>query len=286
MKFEIYSCTSSHNNKTTHISRINISKLISTTPTKQQQRRSLERSLSRSSSINRMNLDRILTTNPKQQQQAATNGILSPTISKVKRNLFGRLNHDLLKNDLNEMWKETIEKQKIKWNFDFEALCPLNNAANAEPTAATSNKYEWTIVDESIPEFYKKSYKSKKALSSLNSSNASSNHSDEHNDSLNEPIFQMRLRAKSAGSSRKKMNKKKHQSLSKQRTLALTSGSNLIITYSENRKDTLRSSTKAKAKSSTGEFKQKTLLGKNRIIIIIITSNNLSLSLFRYVYTT
>jgi hypothetical protein len=57
----------------------------------------------------------------------------------IKRNLFGiRLNHDQLKDDLKDMWKEQIERQKLKWNFDFETLKPLANPTTTTTTSTTS----------------------------------------------------------------------------------------------------------------------------------------------------
>lgn len=77
--------------------------------------------------------------------------------ASTKRNLFGiRLNHDQLKQDLTEMWKEQCEMQKCKWNFDFETLKPVNatktgqaNATNAQNTENNANtrRYEWHRVN-------------------------------------------------------------------------------------------------------------------------------------------
>ena len=72
----------------------------------------------------------------------------------------------------------------------------------------------------------------------------------------------MRLRTKPKINNKIVKNKKHIVKPQQQRTLALTTQANLIITYSENRKDTLRSSTKAKSTTTTTtpEFKQQTLL--------------------------
>jgi hypothetical protein len=248
MKFEIYSFNNNNNNNSHNISRI---KLI--TPTKE-------------SSNNRM---------------------LSPnTSTKVKRNLFGHLNHDMLKTDLNEMWKETIEKQKIKWNFDFETLCPTNSINKI------NNNYEWTIVDDSrLPDFYKKTYKTTKrnvGSGSLNSSlhtstSSSSDSTDEEEEdesSFNDkkPIFQMRLRTTPKPLTINNNNNKKKSTKTQKEN-------NLVITNSENRKDTLRSSTKAKSKipsttttTKASEYKQQTLLGI--FILIKLNSSLYHLSLF------
>lgn len=106
--------------------------------------------------------------------------------AKVKRNLFGRLNHDLLKSDLNEMWKETKERQKMRWNFDFDTLRPLNasNTSHSNQIQAnTQTRYEWSFVDtnddaQKVPEFYKTNhlnYKSRHTMSSKRLSPRSAN---------------------------------------------------------------------------------------------------------------
>jgi hypothetical protein len=59
----------------------------------------------------------------------------------IKRNLFGiRLNHDQLKDDLKEMWREQVERQKVKWNFDFETLKPLADTTNQKKSINTNIK--------------------------------------------------------------------------------------------------------------------------------------------------
>jgi len=68
-------------------------------------------------------------------------------LSSIKRNLFGiRLNHEQLKEDLKEMWKEQIEIQKYKWNFDFEKLKPTSSKQTASASSAL-NRFKWTRVN-------------------------------------------------------------------------------------------------------------------------------------------
>lgn len=88
----------------------------------------------------------------------AVNENSSSMLPPIKRNLFGmRLNHDQLKDDLNKMWKEQVDRQKLKWNFDFDSLKPLHDATNhaksksvaaanqVDQENSTSN-FKWTKV--------------------------------------------------------------------------------------------------------------------------------------------
>ena len=88
-----------------------------------------------------------------QQQQPAASRSASPMLANTKRNLFGiRLNHDQLKQDLKDMWKDQMERQKQNWNFDFEQLKPAAN-----PTVA--KRFEWTQVNTKCNPFYNESSK-------------------------------------------------------------------------------------------------------------------------------
>jgi hypothetical protein len=273
--------------------------------------------------VSRINLNKIFSTMESHSRSssacstttAATNHNqdnipLTPTKiqkSSVKRNLFGKLNHDLLKNDLKEMWKETRDRQKLKWNFDFENLCPTATTSTTTTTTATTattskvdenNRYEWSNINESsLPEFYTcthaaynaRKYRNRQTndlltaitqnthaqgasssyplasatLFNQQSPKSKRSHSDESEDISSssdldeqhheqqkpvkfEPIFQMQLRNSCIKPTPKRRYTKK-SSPEKQ----------LIITTSENRKDTLRSASKL-AKVDTA-YKQQTL---------------------------
>ena len=82
---------------------------------------------------------------------STTNTNAASNTSTIKRNLFGiRLNHDQLKDDLKEMWKEQVERQKLKWNFDFETLKPLADSTNTKNTSAQQAGFKWAKVKTSI----------------------------------------------------------------------------------------------------------------------------------------
>lgn len=49
----------------------------------------------------------------------------SPRRAKAKRNLFGRVDHDQIRNDLHRELTLIGEEKKQKWNFDFENCEPL-----------------------------------------------------------------------------------------------------------------------------------------------------------------
>jgi hypothetical protein len=83
--------------------------------------------------------------NTQQQQQNVVNNNINtePINPSLRRNLFGiRMNHDQLKQDLNSIWKEQLEAKKNRWNFDFEKLKPVNNAALDQ-----ENKVQWKKVN-------------------------------------------------------------------------------------------------------------------------------------------
>jgi hypothetical protein len=218
----------------------------------------------------------------------------TPTTNKIKRNLFGPLNHDLLAQDLNDMWKDTIDRQINKWNFDFAQLCPLKGG-----------RYEWSHDDEAqttMPEFYKiaariktanlnpspKQYKKSASTTSsrspsLTPSSSTSSLVDSPRQTRTTTVkFDMILRDKSKTpkkSTTKCPNRKRRSRLSQQQEVNAKSqqqpqqqsvSSNttgLIITYSEHRKDTLRSAAMSHADDchtstqSTRLFKQQSLLG-------------------------
>lgn len=292
------------------VSRINLNKIFSTME-----------SHSRSSSA-------CSTTTNQHSQQHQQDIPLTPTKinkSNVKRNLFGKLNHDLLKNDLKEMWKETRDRQKLKWNFDFENLCPSIKLED--------NRYEWSNINESnLPEFYNcthaaynaRKYKnrqtndlltaltqntqaqgtsssyplasatlfnqqqsspsrSKRSLTDESEEISSSSDLDEqqHNEKpvKFEPIFKMQLRNSCCikPTPKRRYTKKTHLSPEKQ----------LIITTSENRKDTLRSASKlAKTclsdNNNANEYKQQTLFDmlkqRKRRVIVDLDTNKKDLS--------
>jgi len=74
----------------------------------------------------------------------------SPVVASVRRNLFGiRLNHDQLKQDLNDMWKDQIDRQNQSWGFDFQKLKPLDNK-----DSKSSERFEWTKVQTRLNPFY------------------------------------------------------------------------------------------------------------------------------------
>lgn len=165
----------------------------------------------------------------------------------LKRNLFGvSLNHDQLKQDLNSMWKEQLEIQRVKWNFDFESLKPVETSTNDRfkwsklnlNEQANDATYKSTLADDKenlnskssvsdIPQFYKQ----QRCLKLI--------------DNITPKVQQEDL-------IKPKPVKSKHTKLQL----------NQIITFSENRKDTLRSasansSTKVVSKSTSSAFTAK-----------------------------
>ncbi|XP_078379313.1 uncharacterized protein LOC144662394 [Oculina patagonica] len=46
-------------------------------------------------------------------------------VKAVKRNLFGTVDHEQIRDDLNREMSRILEEKKRKWNFDFENFQPL-----------------------------------------------------------------------------------------------------------------------------------------------------------------
>ncbi|XP_069617803.1 cyclin-dependent kinase inhibitor 1-like isoform X1 [Ranitomeya imitator] len=55
---------------------------------------------------------------------------------KVRRNLFGEVDHEQLKKDFETNMRDDLEKAKLKWNFDFKKQIPVKG------------KYEWVRVED------------------------------------------------------------------------------------------------------------------------------------------
>lgn len=225
--------------------------------------------------------ERPVTSTPAKQGQTNTSGV-NPNL---KRNLFGvKLNHDQLKTDLNQMWKEQTEIQKIKWNFDFENLKPVNNNNNNEldENNKPSIRYEWKKINfststpqssslsdftlaaltrdeinvledepsEQVPQFYKyqrrfKLVEDKNRINQLNQLTSTPTKEPLDIKEKN-PLIEKLIKPKAVKKSSNKL-------LVDQ-----------IITFSENRKDTLRSASTSSAtqqvkklESTSSAFKSK-----------------------------
>lgn len=193
-------------------------------------------------------------------------------LSNTKRNLFGiRLNHEQLKQDLTTVWKDQVDRQKKSWNFDFETLQPLTGEElellNSQSPVRSIKRFEWCPASV------------KKNPVSCRYNFNSENDDEEDDDALVVPQFYHHQRVKKMMKESEDFNrlkqvrlntiaKVKQEAITKTTVTAKKAASkkttkkakqsplpSLIITFSENRKDTLRSalSKKAKkAKTSTG----------------------------------
>ncbi len=75
-------------------------------------------------------------------------------LSNTRRNLFGtRINTDQLKTELTTIWKDQCERQKRNWNFDFELLKPVtvsgDNFSVCQSPIRQIRRFEWTQVQVS-----------------------------------------------------------------------------------------------------------------------------------------
>lgn len=176
-------------------------------------------------------IDRIAQSTPKGDTAAA-----APVNPKLKRNLFGvSLNHDQLKQDLNSMWKEQIEVQKVKWNFDFETLKPIDSSS--------SDRFKWTKCEVGEQQ------KSSKYASTLltDGDNASVDKENVNSNKCSDmPQFYKQQRCFKLIDNIAPVVAKEDTELVKPKPVKSTKatkslGLSQIITFSENRKDTLRS---------------------------------------------
>lgn len=76
---------------------------------------------------------------------------MNPEKSRVRRNLFGMPDHDVLKKELELQLKQTNMEMKSTWNFDPSLDEPMDG------------RFEWELIekDEYVPECYRKGYTSK-----------------------------------------------------------------------------------------------------------------------------
>lgn len=192
-------------------------------------------------------IDRIVQATPRNEN--APRPAVNPNL---KRNLFGvTLDHDQLKQDLHSMWKEQIQVQKVKWNFDFETLKPIESS---------SDRFKWTqckVIDNTSSTY----------TSTL--LNQTDNFNDKENLNSNKcndiPQFYKQQRSlKLIDNIAPIIKKQDNDELIKPKPVKSTKatkslGLNQIITFSENRKDTLRSASSSNkvTKSSNSAFTAK-----------------------------
>lgn len=255
------------------------------------------------------------TSTPEQAGPAVTS---SPKQDRsiIKRNLFGiRLNHDQLNRDLKEMWKEQIEKQKQQWNFDFERLKPVKMTRSSK-SLSDSKRYDWIrvntyfdqLIDSALhPEFVISAF-DKREIDQVYKNNMmdeeTETEEEEEDEALAVPQFYKYQRRLKLISSLKKENSDDKENIIKakngkaKKPLTKRTGTrnrtrlnegkkltqSLIITFSENRKDTLRSAqnlslNKLKQADKKDNLKQQSLLGNLNFRIIFYPfkiNNNLN----------
>ena len=207
-------------------------------------------------------------------------------VSLTRRNLFGiSLNHEQLRNDLIEMSREQLDIQRQRWNFDFETLKPVEE----------NPRFEWNKLNVKKPVPNNDlDHASEMAFSTFGNDelDAEFEREEEEDEALAMPAFYqmqrvqkmkenkfsikqfMQIANKSAAASlnakQEKPPKKKKKSTKKRST-----NPQLIITFSENRKDTLRSSKNTNTNRTTAttsshsstytetSMKQPTILSKS-----------------------
>ena len=197
----------------------------------------------------------------------------SPVVlSNTRRNLFGiRLNHEQLIHDVTNTWKAHTELQKRQWNFDFDQLKPLGEenleTINNSSPIRQIKRFQWSPIrsqnicdlnhqgtlnfDDSdeesddalvIPQFYQQQ-RVKKMQKEL---------------SQEARLKQVRLntiaklQGKPSGETLNVQNEKSlKRSKATKKTVNMKLTPDVIITFSENRKDTLRSALAKKSKAKS-----------------------------------
>lgn len=238
-----------------------------------------------------------------EQASPATTSSPKQDGSIIKRNLFGiRLNHDQLNRDLKAMWKEQVEKQKQQWNFDFERLKPVK-------VTRSSKRYDWIrmntyfaplslpdhLIDSALgPEFVISAF-DKREIGQVykDSLMDEETEEEEEDEALAVPQFykyQRRLKLinnlnKENADDKENINakgakgKKPLAKRTRRNRTRLNEGKkltqSLIITFSENRRDTLRSAqnlslNKLKQADKKDNLKQQSLLGNLNLFKIFI----------------
>ncbi len=177
-------------------------------------------------------------------------------LCNTRRNLFGtRLNTDQLKTELTTIWKDQCERQKRNWNFDFELLKPVTagSAVNDSFCGCSSpirqiRRFEWTQVQVSAR---------KKEFGMAPSSVQCDSEEEEEDGELVVPQFYQQQRVAKMKKEVERLRQvrmdvvaklQQQQVVETVRIKKVTKkkvedelASGLIITLSENRKDTLRS---------------------------------------------
>lgn len=200
--------------------------------------------------------------------------------SNTRRNLFGiRLNHEQLKQDLSTMWKDQIERQTQNWNFDFENLKPVEVENSARFEWSKINTKCSQFYDETELKVDSSHILSSFSKQETSESSDYETEEEEYDDALAIPTFYKYQRRQKMNESQNRLKflhlatqqHPAHQknafdqlnnssSLKNQKSHVVHRPSprksvhhphqhhhqqqqqtNLIITFSENRKDTLRS---------------------------------------------
>lgn len=252
-----------------------------------------------------------------QADQASTaEAPVSPVVANTRRNLFGiRLNHEQLKQDLNDMWKDQIDRQNQSWGFDFQKLKPLDKvspAANETTNPTSQHRFEWTKVHTRLNPFYNETDVKASTVfdkEELTADEEYETEEEEYDDALAVPTFyKYQRRAKLnaehnnrlkfiqlakassspataikkptasktlTASSTSKKPVRNSNSKRQQRTVTPKVQKSLIITFSENRKDTLRSSA---SKSLANMFEASSSSVETRVQATATTTSTSSVS--------
>lgn len=90
--------------------------------------------------------------------------------TKVNRSLFGEVDHEEVKKDLQREYQETLQQKSKLWNFDFDKYCPkevIKNTTGLEWIPYTSSKTEYSIkentslVSSSLNDYHTKTHETR-----------------------------------------------------------------------------------------------------------------------------
>ena len=213
-------------------------------------------------------------------------------LNNTRRNLFGiRLNQEQLKTDLTSIWKEQVDRQARRWNFDFESLRPLDSEGSFlmhSSPIRTLKRFEWTQVGCSGGHRASQRFYSGHVMTAFDQSEVDfEEYDEEYDEALAIPAFYQYQRVQKMEHEQARLKKvrmetiakikantqstqvvlpsavtkkPKVQKVNKNKVAKVTSTKasltpGLIITFSENRKDTLRSATAGNCNSDTNNNK-------------------------------
>ena len=125
-----------------------------------------------------------------------------PTSKKnICRSLFGEVDHEQVKRDLEKEFKETLQQKSMLWNFDFDKYCPRNdensNGLQWEPEIAPVSSYTIKSDNSLVTSFSNQPlFKSKNQTSCPLKTSPTKKHSNTENKQTSITDFTQKIKTK------------------------------------------------------------------------------------------